>query len=114
MPIAPRTAEYDTSTVSLGPNALRRKLLGVALSAPEFRAALDEAALDIRNAARPHVTEATIESHFERVVYALLRDIGLKFNPEKEVFVDRRRHTARGRADSRLGTLVIEYKRPTF
>ena len=109
-----QAAGYDTIPVALAPKALRRKLLSVALSAPEFRTELDEAALNIRNAARPAVSEATIESHFERVVYALLRDIGLKFNPEKEVAVGRRRHTARGRADSRLGALVIEYKRPSL
>ena len=107
-------AACSNGTVTLAPNALRRKLLGVALNAPEFRRELDKAALDIRNSARPTVTEATIESRFEMVVYALLREIGLKFNPDKETAVDRRRHVARGRTDSRLGALVIEYKRPSL
>ena len=103
----------ETGTVEFQPNALRRKLVGLALTTPEFRAALDSAAAEIRAAARPEATEATIEGYFERVVYALLRDIGLRFNPDKEVSVARR-HLARGRADSRLGALVIEYKRPSL
>ena len=107
-------AARSTPSVSLAPNALRRKLLGLALEAPEFRKALNEAAVDIRNAARLSATEATIESRFEMVLYGLLRDIGLQFSPEKEISVDCRRHLARGRTDSRLGALVIEYKRPSL
>ena len=100
--------------VSLTPTALRRKLVSVALGSAEFRRALEEAARDIRNSARQTATEATIESRFEMVVYALLRDIGLSFYPEKEITVEHHRHTARGRTDSRLGALVIEYKRPSL
>ena len=59
-------------------------------------------------------TEATIESYFERILYATLREIGLRFNPEKEVHIDYRRHIGRGRMDSRLGAVVIEYKRPSM
>lgn len=104
----------SASTVDLAPNALRRKLLFIALQAPEFRASLREAAEEIRNAAKPDVTEATIEGYFERVVYALLREIGLTFHPDKESAVEVNRHLMRGRTDSRLGALVIEYKRPSL
>ena len=99
--------------VELTPNALRGKLVNIALDLPEFREALDEAAREIRSVALQGVNEATIEGHFERVVYRLLYDIGLKFSPEKEARVSRR-HTFCGRADSRLGSLVIEYKRPSL
>lgn len=112
--MAAAQAAQSLAAVTLAPNALRRKLLGIALEAPEFRKALDEAARDIRNSARPTATEATIESRFEMAMYGLLRDIGLQFSPDKEVSVDRRRHLARGRTDSRLGALVIEYKRPSL
>src|SRR3954447_20612435 len=87
----------QSAPVGLANNALRRKLLSVALSSPEFRSSLTEAASEIRAAATPNVTEATIEGQFERVVYALLREIGLRFNPEKEVSENVRRHTNRGR-----------------
>lgn len=108
------TSAQAASIVEFAPAALRRKILAVALQAPEFRAALENAACDIRDAAKTDVTEATIEGHFERVVYAVLREIGLQFHPEKEANVELRRHVARGRADSRLGALVIEYKRPSL
>ena len=47
-------------------------------------------------------------------MYAQLREIGLKFHPVKEQTVASRRHVTRGRVDSRLGALVIEYKRPSL
>mgnify|MGYP000349516405 CR=1 FL=1 len=102
------------NTASLAKNALRSKLVGVALQSTEFRTSLDEAAAEIRSVARLTATEATIEGCFERVVYALLRDIGLKFHPDKEEGIELRRHLTRGRMDSRLGALVIEYKRPSL
>lgn len=108
------STSQSASTVDLAPNALRRKLLHIALQAPEFRASLQDAAQEIRDAATQDATEATIEGYFERVVYALLRDIGLKFHPDKESGVELCRHLARGRTDSRLGALVIEYKRPSL
>lgn len=107
-------AAIEQGTASLAANALRRKLLDVALNSPQFMRSLSEAAAEIRKAAKPDVTEATIEGYFERVVYARLRDIHLLFHPEKEVGVDLRRHVTRGRIDSRLGALVIEYKRPSL
>ena len=99
---------------SLAKRALRTKLLDVALQSKEFRSALDSAAKEIREEARQTATEATIEGCFERVVYALMRDIGLTFHPQKEVLIQTRRHLALGRMDSRLGALVIEYKRPSL
>lgn len=100
--------------VSFAKKALRQRILKAALTSPEFRASLAEAAQEIRDAAKPLATEATIESAFERIVYAQLREIGLRFNPEKEVAINTKRHVARGRMDSRLGALVIEYKKPAL
>jgi len=82
--------------------------------APEFQSALREAAAEIRELAKPTATEATIEGAFERILYAQLREIGLRFHPEKETGVELKRHVTRGRTDSRLGALVIEYKRPAL
>ncbi|MBV9694410.1 MAG: hypothetical protein JO261_11985, partial [Alphaproteobacteria bacterium] len=100
--------------VSLKKRALRQKILNVALTSKGFRDALVEDAKEIREIAKPTATEAAIEGAFERVMYARLREIGLRFHPEKEVAIDLRRHLATGRTDSRLGALVIEYKRPSL
>src|ERR1700733_12423528 len=107
-------ATPQQSGVSFTTQALRQTILKAALNSPEFRATLKEAAAEIREIAKPSATEATVEGAFERILYARLRDIGLKFHPEKESGVDIKRHTARGRTDSRLGALVIEYKRPSL
>ena len=108
------SAVLQQSGVSLARQALRRKILKSALTAREFRATLKEAASEIREIAKPTATEATVEGAFERILYARLREIGLRFHPEKESSVDLKRHTTRGRADSRLGALIIEYKRPSL
>jgi hypothetical protein len=42
-----------------------------------------------------------------------LRDVGVPFHPDKEKPVKTRRHRQQGRTDSRIGTLVIEYKQPS-
>ncbi len=93
-----------------GIRALRNKLLSVALSSTEFQQALKEASREITSEARSADNEATIEGVFERVIYAILREIGVPFHPQKEVTVDKIRHTGKGRADSRIGAVVIEYK----
>jgi hypothetical protein len=107
-------AQSQTSGVSFAKKALRQHILKAALTSSEFRASLVEAASEIREAAKPLATEATIEGAFERILYAQLREIGLRFNPEKEVGIHTKRHVARGRMDSRIGALVIEYKRPSL
>src|SRR6185312_1809146 len=94
------TASSQPNGVSFAKNALRQHILKAALTSAEFRASLEEAAKEIRDAAKPLATEATIESGFERVLYAQLRDIGLRFSPEKEVGVHTKRHVAKGRMDT--------------
>lgn len=89
---------------------LRDKLISVGLASKEFKEELKSAAAEIIQEAKAARNEATIEGAFERVLYAVLREIGIKFRPEKEVIVDSIRHTGRGRIDSRIGAVVIEYK----
>jgi hypothetical protein len=97
-------------SVSIGFGELRRQFLASALKSSLFKKNLARAAAEIQRGARPDASEATIESQFERVLYAALREIGLDFNPEKEVQVHR--HLGKGRLDSQIGAVVIEYKRP--
>lgn len=107
-------AMSKSSVASFARRSLRQTILKAALNAPAFRALLAEAATEIREIAKPTATEATIEGAFERVLYAHLKEIGLQFHPEKESGVNIKRHLTRGRIDSRLGGLVIEYKRPAL
>lgn len=91
-------------------SGLREKLLRVALASDEFYEALKLSSKEIRYEAKTAQNEATIEGAFERVLYATLREIGVSFHPEKESMVETIRHTGKGRADSRIGAVVIEYK----
>jgi hypothetical protein len=92
--------------------SLRRKLTLVALASSELHRDLAVAAAQIKKVATLDATEATVAGKFEREMYAVLRQAGIAFDPEKEGRVDSTRHTGHGRLDSRLGAVVIEYKRP--
>lgn len=98
------------SSKKKGFDKLREKLTNIALSSKEFRDELKDAVGEIVSGAKGAVNEATVEGIFERVLYALLKEVGIKFHPEKEIAVEIRRHTGKGRTDSRLGAVVIEYK----
>lgn len=89
---------------------LREHLVNVALNSKEFKDEINEILNEIKSAAIKAENEATIESLFERVLYALLKDIGIKFNPIKESAVATKRHISKGRMDSRIGAVIIEYK----
>lgn len=88
-------------------------LLETALASQEFIDALDEAAREISSVISDDDTEATVAGVFERVLYAELRSVGLQFHPAKEETVHGQRHRGTGRSDSRLGSIVFEYKRPS-
>ena len=76
---------------------LKQKLIDFALSSEEFREELLRISEEIASFAASAPNEATVEGTFERILYALLKDIGIKFHPEKEVGVETRRHTRKGR-----------------
>ena len=76
----------EDSSIS-GIRELRNKLISVALASSEFLQALREASKEIKSEAKSVANEATIEGIFERVVYAILREIGIRFHPEKEAWV---------------------------
>lgn len=81
------------------------------LKQPEFRELLDELAKDISSLAATSPNEATISTHMEMKLYGLLKDVfSREFLPEKETPVDTVRHIKKGRLDSRVGALVVEYK----
>ena len=96
-----------------GLKKLKEKLTNIALASREFKDELKSGAEEITREAIKAINEATIESAFERIIYAILRDVGIKFSPIKEAVVETRRHIGKGRADSRIGAVVIEYKHRT-
>jgi len=97
----------------LATHTLKEKLVSQAIQDPLFKGALGDAAKEIIEESKAAPNEATVESAFERILYAVLKEIGLSFQPKKEMPIKTRRHTARGRTDSRIGALIIEYKQPS-
>ncbi len=95
-------------------NALLQKNIELLFETKEYSAALTDAAKSIRKQSISAANEATIVSIFEIEIFSIIRDIfGLKFFPEKEVSVDTDFHVAKGRIDSKIGALVIEFKQPS-
>lgn len=99
-------------TVTSASAKLKAKIVAQVLNDPFFAVSLDEASQEIAAACRSAPNEATVESVFERVLYAILRDVGIVFRPIKEAPLATRRHRANGRADTRIGALVVEFKQP--
>lgn len=94
---------------------LKEKLIVSALEEPEFTDLLKETVSEINNKAKSVSNESTLVSCFEHELYGLLRNINFRFTPEKEVYVDlgKIRHVKKGRLDSKIGGVVIEYKHRT-
>jgi type I restriction-modification system DNA methylase subunit len=107
----------DSAQKSQGTNrskSLKEKTTEFILKQPEFKDELSLLAVEIRKQSLIGENEATIAQHFEMLLYSFLKEqFGIKFLPIKEQRVDTLRHTAKGRMDSRLGALIIEYKHHT-
>lgn len=82
------------------------------LSHPDFLMELDNVAKEIRKIATRAPNEATIATNFELKLYGQLKHrLQIEFEPIKEESIDTKRHIKKGRLDSRIGALVIEYKK---
>jgi hypothetical protein len=78
---------------------------------PDFKKELDVVAKDIRNLSGSAPNEATLAANFELKLYNLMtHKLHVEFAPIKEESIDTARHIKKGRIDSRIGALVIEYK----
>jgi N-6 DNA Methylase len=78
---------------------------------PLFKKELDELAKSIRTFASAAPNEATLATNFELKIYSqVMRRLHVEFEPIKEVAIDTVRHVKKGRIDSRIGALIIEYK----
>ena len=57
------------------------------------------------------INEASVVSIFELELFSFIKDVlGLRYYPEKEKSVSTERHISKGRIDSKIGALVIEFK----
>ena len=82
-----------------------------------YKQLLSDMSSRIKAQARKAPNEATIESYFDSELFAFFRDVfgplGFEYTPQKEAAVELRRHVAKGRADSAIGALIVEFKQPS-
>lgn len=91
--------------------SLQTKIREATLILPEFKSELNEVAKAIRKIAANAPNEATIATNFELKLYSLMdAALHVKFAPTKEQSIGTKRHIKKGRIDSRIGTIVLEYK----
>jgi hypothetical protein len=92
---------------------LKQKIITAALEDPDFSDLLKDTVQRIRAGAKASSNEPTLVSYFELELYGLMQQVGFSFHPEKEVAVDTILHVKKGKADSKIGAVVIEYKHRT-
>jgi hypothetical protein len=94
-------------------NILKNKQLEFILSSKEYVTILNDVISDIVANSQKANNEASVVSIFELEVFSLIREVfGLKYYPDKEKAVSTERHVSKGRIDSKIGALVIEFKQP--
>ena len=93
---------------------IKQKQYEAIINSKEYNIALTDVCKRIIAQARKAPNEATIETYFDCELFALFKDIfsplGFNYNPTKEVAVSTRRHITKGRADTAVGAVVIEFK----
>lgn len=103
--------------VSVYLNALKEKQYTAIIHSPEYRTLLTELSSRIIEKSESAPNEATIESYFDCELFSLFRQLfeplGFSYNPIKEKSISTRRHITKGRADTAIGALVIEFKQPS-
>jgi len=93
---------------------LKRKQLEYIINTPEYKDTLKEVCKNIIQGAKSAQSEASVVSIFELELFLFIKEVlGLKYYPEKEKGVNTQRHISQGRIDSKIGALIIEFKKPS-
>ncbi|MCD4677124.1 MAG: SAM-dependent methyltransferase [Desulfobacula sp.] len=93
---------------------LKEKRIEYIINSTEYYEALSDVCKDIIRGAKSADNEATVVSIFELELFTFIKEIlGLKYYPEKEKSVNTERHISKGRIDSKIGALIIEFKQPS-
>lgn len=92
-------------------DVLKQKQLEFLIQTPEYTKLLADVCSDIVISAQRAPNEASIVTIFELELFSFIKDnLGLKYYPEKEITINTERHVTKGRIDSKIGALVIEFK----
>ena len=97
--------------------ALKKKQYIAIIHSKEYKNLLKDMSRRISDKAQRAPNEATIENYFDCELFALFRTLfeplGFEYAPVKECAVSTKRHVTKGRADTVVGALVIEFKQPS-
>lgn len=92
-------------------NKFRIKQIETLIRTTEYAELLTEVSSDIITESKKAENEASIVSIFELELFSFIKEtLGLKYYPEKEKTINTERHISKGRIDSKIGALVIEFK----
>lgn len=87
------------------------------IKSDEYKKSLDLMADSIIKASMKAPNEATIEGRFDMELFAFFKKyfepLGFEYNPTKESSIATKRHVSKGRADTAISALVIEFKQPS-
>ncbi|WIM40912.1 hypothetical protein PO903_08560 [Paenibacillus sp. PK4536] len=95
-------------------NEIRRKELDTILVSNKYKERINQVANEILARGNKATNEAEIESEFDYQFRSLFHDLfshlGFYYIPEKEKSVSTRYHRTKGRADTSIGNLIVEFK----
>lgn len=92
-------------------NKFKIKQIESLIRTAEYSDLLEDVSNDIFTESKKAENEASIVSIFELELFSFIKDtLGLKYYPEKEKTINTERHVTKGRIDSKIGALVIEFK----
>jgi len=93
------------------PQKLEKKQIEDVIKTKEYLDSLKVVSEDIYTESKSAENEATIVSIFELELFSFIKEnFGLKYYPEKEKGINTERHISKGRIDSKIGALVLEFK----
>jgi len=96
---------------------LKQKQYNAIIHSKEYKVLLNEMSRRIITKSSVAPNEATVESYFDCEFFAFFREVfsplGFEYNPIKEASIATKRHVTKGRADTLVGALVVEFKQPS-
>lgn len=96
---------------------LKQQQYNAIIRSREYKELLKDMSKRIISKSSSAPNEATIENYFDCELFAFFREVfsplGFEYSPEKEASIATKRHITKGRADTLLGALVIEFKQPS-
>jgi hypothetical protein len=107
----PRIPNFESIMQDKTKARLQSKKIELLLKTAEYARGLKDVCHDIVTACGSANNEASVVTIFELELFSLIKTVfGLTYYPVKEMAVKTIRHVSKGKIDSKIGALVIEFK----